>query len=449
MKRRDVLKAASLGVGTLVAGQPSPASSGPPRATAEKADVLVVGGGTAGTVAAIQAARAGARTALVEMCGQLGGTTTTAGVSAPGLFHAWGKQVIAGIGWELVRKAVELEGSTMPDFSKIPERHSHHQVRVNPSLYAMLAEEACLAAGVALHYYEFPRAVRPSADGWLVETVGKGVDRQVACRQLIDCTGGADLVGMIGLPRLREKTVQPGTLIFELGNYATERLDAGLIERRYQEALGQGRLKPGDYCHVGRPFIGFLKGRGVNAQHIFGADSSTSATKTQANIAGRASLLRLLRFVRSLPGCENARIMRVAQETGVRETYRIVGEVQITRDDYVAGRVFDDAIGHSFYPIDIHDERGVQPEPLARGVVPTIPLRALVPKGSRNLLAAGRSVSSDRAANSALRVQASCMAMGQAAGACAALAAAEGCTPLAVAHAELRTLLRKHAAIVP
>lgn len=449
MKRRDVLKAASLGVGTFVAGPPLPASAAEPQGTAEKADVLVVGGGTAGTVAAIQAARAGARTVLVEMCGQLGGTTTIAGVSAPGLFHAWGKQVIAGIGWELVRKAVELEGSTMPDFSKIPERHSHHQVRVNPALYAMLAEEACLGAGVALHYYEFPRSVKPSANGWLVETVGKGVERRVACRQLIDCTGGADVVGMIGLPRLREKTTQPGTLIFELGSYGTERLDAELIDRRYQEALRQGRLKPGDFCHAGRPFVAFLKSRGVNAQHVFGADSSTADTKTQANIAGRASLLRLLRFVRSLPGCENAKLGRVAQETGVRETYRIVGEVKITREDYTSGRLFDDAIGHSFYPIDIHDERGVQPEPLARGVVPTIPLRALVPQGSRNLLAAGRSVSSDREANSALRVQASCMVMGQGAGACAALAAGRGCTPLAVPRDELSTLLRKNGAIVP
>ena len=65
-------------------------------------DVLVVGGGTAGTIAAIQAGRAGLRTALVESGSQLGGVTTTGGVSFPGLFHAWGKQIVAGIGWELL-----------------------------------------------------------------------------------------------------------------------------------------------------------------------------------------------------------------------------------------------------------------------------------------------------------------------------------------------------------
>jgi hypothetical protein len=90
------------------------------------------------------------------MGSQLGGTTTTGGVSFPGLFHAWGKQVIAGIGWELVQAAVRLDGGTWPDFSRVPARHWQHQVRINGPLYAALAEEACLQAGVSLAYYQFP-----------------------------------------------------------------------------------------------------------------------------------------------------------------------------------------------------------------------------------------------------------------------------------------------------
>ena len=80
------------------------------------ADVLVIGGGTAGTIAAIQAARLGARTVLVEAGSQLGGTATTAGVDFPGLFHAWGRQIIAGIGWELVTATVQLNSDRLPDF---------------------------------------------------------------------------------------------------------------------------------------------------------------------------------------------------------------------------------------------------------------------------------------------------------------------------------------------
>ena len=76
-------------------------------------DVLVVGGGSAGHVAAIQAGRLGAKTVLLERNSQLGGTTTTGGVCFPGLFHAWGKQVISGIGWELVAKSVEIDGDPL------------------------------------------------------------------------------------------------------------------------------------------------------------------------------------------------------------------------------------------------------------------------------------------------------------------------------------------------
>ncbi|HAR65508.1 MAG TPA: FAD-dependent oxidoreductase, partial [Lentisphaeria bacterium] len=87
--------------------------------------------------------------------------------------------------------------------------------------------------------------------------------------------------------------------------------------------------------------------------------------------------------------------------------------------------------------------------PLKRGTVPTIPLGALIPKGSRNILVAGRSLSSDRLANSGLRVQAPCMAMGQAAAATAALAVQQGLSPLEVPLTDIRALLREHGAIVP
>ena len=87
-------------------------------------DILVVGGGTAGTIAAIQAARAGSKTVLVEFGSQLGGTTTTGGVSFPGIFHAWGKHIIGGIGWELVQECVAMNDDKLPNFS-IPHGRSH------------------------------------------------------------------------------------------------------------------------------------------------------------------------------------------------------------------------------------------------------------------------------------------------------------------------------------
>ena len=429
MKRRDLLKTTSVALGAM-AMSPLLTEAKDTASIDQQTDVLVVGGGPAGTVAAIQAARAGATTTLLEMGSQLGGTTTTGGVAFPGLFHAWGRQVIAGIGWELVQKAVELGDGTMPDFS-VPTGRQHwkHQIDLNPHLYAALVEEACLEDGVSLRFYQFPGKVEQTAEGWLVDVIGAGVRCRLACRQLIDCTGGADIVGMIGLARLREEETQPGTIRGSFGHYT---IDNNVLHEHLQLAIAEGRMLPTDA-----------------RQYVPGADSSTAETKTRANVEGRRVMLRKLRFLRSIPGGEKAAITEMMQETAIRETYRIVGQTTITHEDYISGRVFDDAVCHAFYPIDMHSSRGVQPKHLAEGTVATVSLGALIPRGSRNLAVAGRCVSSDRLANSALRVQASCMAMGQAVGAAAALAVRNNSTLADVSLDKLRGLLRQHGAIVP
>jgi hypothetical protein len=450
-RRKFLCHSASVAGLSAVFAEGLESAPAPPLYTGEEeTDVLVIGGGTAGTIAAIQAARAGVRTMLVEKGSQLGGTTTTAGVSFPGLFHAWGRQVISGIGWDLVRRTVELDNGTLPDFTKpCGKQHWLHQVRINGPLHAVLAEEECLQAGVSLCYYEFPLQIEAKRHGWQVEIVGKGIRRTVRCRQLIDCTGGADVAAMAGFARLREKETQPGTLMFRFTGYDYERLNKEIIEQRYMQAMQDGSLQEGDCQFLHGPFMGFLAKGGEKGQHVFHADSSNAQTQSEANIQGRQSLLRLLKFVKSLPGCEQTRLEFMAVETGVRETFRIAGHYQISQDDYVSGRLFADSLCYSFYPIDIHDKAGVKPRHLAPGIVPTIPLRALVPAGSTNMLVAGRSVSSDRSANSALRVQASCMAMGQAAGATAVLAVKLNSTPLRVPVQDIHDLLRQHGAIVP
>lgn len=369
-------------------------------------DVLVVGGGTAGTIAAIQSGRAGAKTLLLERNGQLGGAMTTGGVAFPGLFDAWGKQVIAGIGWELVQESVEMDGGAFPNFAKVPKSHWQNQLYTNQFLYAILAEEKCAKAGVEIAYHEFPQAVTKTDKGWQVDCVGFGTKRRVNCKQIIDCTGGAEVVGMLGMERLREEERQPGSYLFKLG-----------------EAHAPGREQ-------------------VHRLYVHGADSTNSRTVTEANLTGRKSILEKVRK-------DKKRLMHLQPETGFRESYRIMGETLITVNDYTSGRVFEDAISYAFYPVDLHTKTGVKPKPLKPGTVPTIPLRALIPKGSRNIIVAGRCVSSDRLANSGLRVQASCMGMGQAAGVAAALAVKAGTTPLEVPLADIHAMLREHGQIIP
>jgi glycine/D-amino acid oxidase-like deaminating enzyme len=441
-----VMSSGGVALAATSAGTDSPAAS----IRRISAEVLVIGGGTAGTIAAIQAGRLGVRTVLVEAGSQLGGTTTTAGVDFPGLFHAWGRQIIAGIGWDLVTETVKLNGDRLPDFT-VPtgSQHWRHQVRLSGPLYAVLAEEACLKAGVQLRHYEFPLSAESTTEGWRVQVAGKGTQIEIRARQLVDCTGNTAVIGLLGLPRQREKVTQPGTLIYRLGGYRLDQIDPaffGTLEAKAREAVKQGYLEGTDF---NRNLRAFLAAGGESSMHVLEADSSTSETHTLTNSRGRQSLLRMMRFLKPLPGFEKLRIERLQPETGVRETYRVVGETTVTRDDYVSGRKFSDAVAYSFYPIDLHDEQGVRPKPLAEGVVPTIPLGALIPKGSRNLMVAGRCLSSDRLANSALRVQASCMAMGQAVGTAAALAVRAGTTPSRVPLEEVRRTLAVNGAIVP
>ncbi|AHM58387.1 FAD dependent oxidoreductase [Flammeovirgaceae bacterium 311] len=412
-----------------------------------KTDILIIGGGTSGVIAAIQAGRAGRKVILVENGSQLGGTITTGGVSYPGIFFAWGKQVIGGIGWELVQEVVALNDGTLPDFSTPHGReHWNHQVRVNAALYTLLAEEKCVEAGVQLRFYETPTQVEFKKNNWVVHTAGKGTSTEIICNQLIDCSGNAYAAHLAGFDLLREAETQPGTLMFQLGGYDFDSLNLNLINQKYMQALDRGELVKSEFRG---DIIGLLRSKGDNIQHIKGADSTTSALHTIANINGRNALLKHLRFLRTLPGCENTKVITMQTETAVRETYRIDGHYKISHADYVTGKSYPDAVSYSYYPIDLHDEHGVIPDNLKEGIVPSIPLRALIPKKSQNFIVAGRCLSSDRLANSALRVQASCMGMGQAAGAAAVLANKYNISPLDVPMHDLRQLIEEHGGIVP
>ncbi len=415
----------------------------------EDCDVLVVGGGTAGVAAALQSARAGARTVVVEQGFQVGGTMTSGGVNFPGLFHAWGRQVIDGVGYQLVTNCVALAGGTLPDFREpTGAAHWKHQIVVNVPLYVALAEEALTQAGVRIHYHAAPTAAVLSNGLWHLPVVAIGDTRTIRARQVVDCTGDASVVARAGFARERAAVRQPGTFVYTLDpGVDVDRLDRAALERAFTEALAAGRLRPND---TRWGLYNFLKCRGNTANYVDDADCSTADLRTETNLRGRASMLRMYRFLRRVPGLEHAALVSMSPEVGVRETYRIRGEYTITQADYTSGRVFPDALCYAFYPVDLHDKRtGIRPAHLAEGVVATVPLRALVPKGAKNLLVAGRCVSSDRGANSGLRVEAACMAMGQAAGAAAACAARRGCTPLEVPLAEIKAALRAQGAIVP
>lgn len=412
--------------------------------------MAVIGGGPAGICSAAQAARAGAKTLLVEKTGMLGGQMTSAGVDYPAQFHAGGTQVIAGIGWDLVAKAMELAGDELPEFTPDTDgRRLPRHFRVSIPLFAALADECVLEPGATLLFHTMPAVVWANVEDWTMTLCGKeGLD-DVMAKQIVDCTGDANAAQLTGCEVVRHDELQPGTIVAHGAGYRFEDLDMDAIESAAAEAIERGEVRIEDFGWSDPPARTWLGSYGGNRTHICDIDAETSEGKTAAEIEGRRALMRLYRFFRSQPGLENFHFAMVAPECGIRETVTIRGRKTITVEDYTSGRLWDDAVCYSYYPIDLHLPHGIEGRALDDGVVPTIPRGAMLPEGVECVIVAGRCVAGDRLANSAYRVQATCMATGQAAGAMAALAAQRDCDAEALPMADIHDLLREHGAIIP
>ena len=418
---------------------------------AREYDVAVIGGGAAGIAAALQSAHAGARTVLVERGFQLGGTTTTADVPYPGMSHAWGRQIVDGYAYALVTNAVVLSGFSLPVHRDGETFHELgcRALSVAPGVYAALAEEAVRAAGCEIRFFTTATSVSRGDRSWRIILATEAGLGEIAARQIVDATGNASVAAMAGARRVREpeENRQPGSFFWRI-DAKDAKFDAGELDRAQAKAVAEGELLSTDLIVK---MSSFVRKNGWWGSYIPGADNSTSATRQESNWNGRASMLRILRFLRRQPGLEKVQITSVAGETGVRETYRVVGRYEITAEDYLSGRVFDDSVCYSYWMIDTHnnDKSKSYLEYLEKGKVATVPYRALLPEGVDDLIVAGRAVSSDHRANGALRVQMSCMAMGQVAGEAAALAAKSGCRAHEVDLARLKRRLSASGAVVP
>ena len=413
-------------------------------------DVAVIGGGPAGICAGVQAARAGARTLLVEKTGLLGGQITSAGVDYPARFHSDDRQVIAGIGWDLVTRTVELAGDEVPDLTLKPGRKNwNYHVHVDIALFAALADECVLESGATLLFHTMLGAAERREGGWTLTLCAKEGLSDVTAKFLVDCTGDANAAQLAGCEVVRPEDLQPGTLVAHGAGYRFEDLDIDAIESAAAGAIERGEVRIEDFGWTDPPARAWLSSYGGNRTHVCDIDGTTSEGRTDAEIKGRRALMRLYRFFRSQPGLEHFRFSSVAPECGIRETVTVRGRETITVDDYTSGRRWDDAVCYSFYPIDLHLPHGIQGWRLGEGVVPTIPRGAMLPERVGRLVVAGRCISGDRLAHSAYRVQATCMATGQAAGAMAALAAAKDCEADELPMPVIHDLLRRDGAIIP
>lgn len=404
-------------------------------------DVVVVGGGTAGVFAAIAAARCGAKTVLIEKNSTLGGTMTVANVNFPGLFFAWGKQIIDGPCWEAIQRTAALGGAVIPPIQFQPKNHFDEQITLNRFAYTAVLWEMLHEAGVTVITSAMVSCAAETERGVCLLVAAKEGLLQLDAKVAVDTTGDANLTQILGYPVEKSPAQQPATLQNHISGYDPAAIEPDALKKAFSEEIFASYITADKLLHW------LHRGR-INV-HVPCKDADTSAGKTKVEQDAYALLLKILRFYRRLPGLENLTVDFVAEETGIRESNRIVGEETVLAEDYITGKAYPDAVCYAFYPIDLHVMDGIRQKFFDENKVGQIPYGALIPKNARHLLVAGRCIASDTDANSAIRVQAPCMATGQAAGCAAAVCARESLPVKDLPFSLLRKKLEAIGAIVP
>ncbi|MCL4533835.1 MAG: FAD-dependent oxidoreductase [Bacteroidetes bacterium] len=461
-------------------------------ASRTKWDVTVAGGGTAGFVAAIAAARAGAHTLLVERYQTLGGMMTGGlvigihtmrihqGISTVNPYQETtyqSQQVVRGIAQEVVDRLIEMGGA----FSRKGESSSI--VRFDPELLKYLISEMLDEAGVEVWLDSLMTDV--VVEDGMVKAIlvnNKSGRHLVEADVFIDATGDADLAVAAGAPwelgRPQDGRTMPASMVFTMGGVDLPKLFAfvrenpeGLesgsidgIEQRYCEdkpilvRYSTKALKNVDPADLPRapgarnPITHFQVSTSIRGGQIvrtetnhimdsvYGLDLANASDLSEGIQRARRHVMQAVNFYRKyIPGYENAYLLQTADQLGVRETRRIVGDYVMTAEDVLNATKFPDKIARGGRAMNIHSEdgwsaaaegfSGKQWLEIKDGKAYDVPYRALLPKDVEGLLVAGRCISVDHMALGSLRGEPLCMATGQAAGVAAALSSQLKVTP--------------------
>ena len=413
-------------------------------------DVVICGGGPAGWIAAVAAARGGARTALVERYGFPGGTATAGWVAPISVFNYNGHRIIGGIPWEFVERLIEVGGAV--------EEKPLGNITFSPEKYKLIAQRMLLEAGVSLYFHSYIADCQKS--GHTITHIimeNKNGAEAIAGKIFIDCTGDADLAFRAGMPmQPTQKSFQPASLIFMLGGVDTDSLPMirhgrqgvnyhDLDIRRILEEAGRKQEIPvfgGPwYCGIMAKGVVVINMTRIHANMV----DNREATNAECMLREHVHLFTEL-LCRNVPAFRDASLLGTATQTGVRETRRIRGCHTLTGEEYIQATNFPDAISRGCHPVDIHASATTQQRCEFLKNAAFIPYRSLVSPGFPNLIVAGRSLSADEVASASVRVQASVMGLGQAAGAAAAWCFKSGATVLDVDITALRDILTGYGA---
>lgn len=430
---------------------------------AEKWDVIVCGGGTAGVAAAVAAARRGAKTLIVERYGALGGTQTMGWVT-PMMPNFIGQHKLSrGVSLEIAQRQLE--------FQPTPAEVDHNDYWFDPVALPLIMDRIVEEAGVqCLFDATLVKANKQGNAVRSIEAMTRAGLLELEAKAFVDCTGDAILSMLAGAELMggnEEGVHQPMTLRFAMGNIDMPRfrkaakyilrldtdhyLEAGYGEAKngpmepiIRDAIAKGILEEDD---IGYFQFFTMNGKqnelAFNMPRIAGLDPLDPFALSKAYQVGRAKVFRIAAFMKAyFEGCEEAHVSSIAPLMGIRETRRVVGEYVLTEQDHQTCQKFQDTIARNRYPVDIHLKVGTD---YRKSFEPheyhDIPYGSIVVKGIDNLWVAGRCLSADFVAQSSVRIQPVCRATGEAAGCAAALAAAEGLKAKDLPYAKLAPYL--------
>jgi hypothetical protein len=394
------------------------------------ADVLVCGGGVAGTMAAVAAARHGADVILAERYGFLGGNATAGAVAQ---FNSWqtanGRRVVAGLAAEVVERLQAYGGAGEHHQFVMSTGHRMDRVEYAPEVLKLVLDDMVAEAGVRPLLHANLLDVR--SDGRQVREarlLTKSGVATVTPRVLVDCSGDLDALQQAGASFLEldaGEALQPATMMFRFGPVDFARFDAltaSELSALSKKGFEQGALARAALHAARDPFS---DDAWFNISRL-GIDATDATALGRAEIEGRRQAWRAAEYIRqAVPGCERGRLRAFATQVGIRETRRMAGEHVLTAEELLQPVAFEDAIAAGAYPIDIHPAAGggLTYSALGDDHAYQIPYHSLIPAALDNALAAGRGVSATHKALAAIRVMTISMAVGQAAGTAAAFAA--------------------------
>jgi len=410
-------------------------------------DVLVVGGGPAGIIAAQAASGDGLKVALIESRSFLGGNMTI-GIPILDFLGQKGNQIIKGLPQQFISR-LEARGGAR-GHQPCPLHMSI--TNVEPEDVKMVAFDILKESGVEIMLYTFCSGAIMDGNkiqGVIIES--KAGREAILAGIVIDCTGDADVAFRAGVPCEKGNEnggMQPPTLMFSMENVDIKKLRQNLAENPetyFSDTIpAEYFAKNPHFILVGlRDIMQKAREDGlklavnrtiiitgirddevwINMSRVSGVDGTDPVSLTEGEFEARKQVDVIIRYLKGyVPGFEKAHFARMAPFLGIRETRRIAGRYKMTRDDILSCRRFDDAIAVASYPIDLHHPNGGDCTMEWSGDCYDIPYRSMVPLNVENLLVAGRSISTTHEAMSAIRVMAPCMAMGEAAGRAAKMA---------------------------